>query len=104
MNDLVLRLFFLMFVLAVIWLGLVAYLFHVLKLRHPAMYEMLGSPHGFEARTTQALVTFLFSRKPESLDDPAIRSLANTMRFLLPVFLAGFVSLVVLITRSQGAA
>ena len=104
MNDLAFRLFFLMFALAVIWLGLVVYLFHLLKQRHPAMYEVLGSPRGFEARTTQALLAFLLSRKPESLADPGIRSLANIMRLLLPVYAAGFICLVVLITRSQGAA
>ena len=104
MNDLAIRLFFLMFALAVVWLGLVAYLFHVLKQRHPAMYELLGSPRGFEARTTQALFAFLVSRKPESLDDSGIKSLANFMRFLLPVYLVGFICLVVMITRSQGAA
>jgi disulfide bond formation protein DsbB len=104
MNDLAIRLFFVMFALAAIWLGLVAYLMHSLKQHHPAMYESLGSPRGFEARTTQALFTFLLSRKPESLGDSGIRSLANFMRALLPVYLAGFICLVVLITRSQGAA
>ena len=104
MNDLALRLFFVMFALAIIWLGLVAYLMHLLKQHHPAMYESLGSPRGFESRTTQALFAFLLSRKPESLGDSGIRSLANFMRVLLPVYLAGLICLVVLITRSQGAA
>ena len=103
MSDLQFRLFFVMFVLAVIWLGLGTHLMHQLKQHHPSMYESLGSPRGFEPRTTQALFTFLLSRKPESLGDSGIRSLANLMRVMLPVYLAGFIYLVVFISRSQGA-
>ena len=90
-----------LFPAAIIWLLLVARLFHVLKNDHPAMYESLGSPRGFEARTTEALFRFLLSRKPESLSNNKILLLANVMRTMLPIYVTGFAVLFALIMQSQ---
>jgi len=66
-NELTLQLFFVLFFIGMFWLGLVAYMFHLLQQRYPAMYQSLGSLRGFEAWTTQAVFVFLLSRRPESL-------------------------------------
>jgi hypothetical protein len=104
MDIYAIRLFAVMFFLAVAWLVMVSFLFHVLKTRHSVMYERLGSPRGFEPRATQALVSFLASRKPESLGSSGILSLARFMRFYFIAYLACFIVLLYMVVRQQGAA
>jgi hypothetical protein len=104
MTQYILPLFFTMFVLAIVWLVLVQLLFHSLAKNHPAMHERIGSPRGFEPRATPALLSFLLTRKPESLGDSAILVRANIMRVLLVVYLVGFALLVYMTVSGQNAA
>lgn len=104
MTQYTIPLFFFMFVLAIVWLVLVQLLFRSLAKNHPAMYERIGSPRGFEPKATPALLSFLFTRKPESLGDRPMLVRANVMRTLLAVYLIGFALLVYMIVSVQNAA
>ena len=104
MSNYVIPLFFTMFALAIVWLVLVQLLFSALAKRHPAMYERIGSPRGFETKATSALFSFLLTRKPESLGDQAMLVRANIMRALLAMYLVGFALLVYMIMAAQDAA
>ena len=103
MSQYTIPLFFSMFVLAIVWLVLTQLLFRSLAKKHPAMYERIGSPRGFEPNATSALFRFLCTRKPESLGDSAMLVRANVMRVLLAVYLLGFVFLVYMIVSGQNA-
>ncbi len=94
MSNYIIPLFFSMFALAVVWLVLVQLLFRSLAKHHPAMYQRIGSPRGFEPQATPALFSFLLTSKPESLGDKAMLVRANLMRSLLAVNLIGFALLV----------
>ena len=104
MSIYVISLFFSMFALAIVWLVLVQLLFRSLAKNHPAMYERIGSPRGFEPKATSALFSFLLTRKPESLGNQALLVRANVMRVLLAVYVVGFALLVYVIMAAQNAA
>jgi hypothetical protein len=104
MSNYAIPLFFSMFALAIVWLVLVKWLFHSLAKRHPTMYERIGSPRGFEPEATSALLSFLLTRKPESLGDTAMLVRANVMRAMLAVNIIGFALLVYLVVVVQDAA
>ena len=98
----ILILFFSLFFLAILWLGLVLSLFSAMSKNHPEMYLSLGSPRGFEPKTTEALFRFLLSRRPESLGDKNMMIQVTTMRILLPIYVLGFAILVFLVVQSDG--
>ena len=89
MQDFRLPLFFAMFGLLIVWLVLVLVLFAKIKSNHPKMYQLLGGPNAFEGKATQVLLSFLFSRKPESLQDSRLLMHTNIMRALLVVYVIG---------------
>lgn len=104
MTNFIVLLFFAMLSLAIIWLVLVQILFRALANRHPEMHKRIGSPRGFETQATSSLLSFLLTRKPESLGDRAILVQTNAMRVLLIVYVAGFAILVYGIMSAHNAA
>ncbi|WP_372018041.1 hypothetical protein [Pseudoxanthomonas sp. 10H] len=104
MTNFTLPLFFALFCLAIVWLVLVQMLFRALADKHPEMHQRIGSPRGFGAQATSALLSFLLTRKPESLGDRAVLLQANVMRVLLVVYVASFAILVYGIMSAQNAA
>jgi hypothetical protein len=103
MQEFLFPLFFTMFGLAIVWLVLAFTLFARLKSDYPEMHKILGSPRGFEPQATQALFSFLLTRKPESLNDSGLLVQANVMRVLLVIYVVGF-ALLVYLTMNQAKA
>ncbi len=97
-------LFFSLIGLAIVWLVSTLLLFRSLEKKHPAMHERIGSPRGFESQAAVALLSFLLTNKPESLDDGAILLHAHLMRVLLVVHLVGSGVLVYSLSAGQHAA
>jgi hypothetical protein len=104
MTNFIILLFFAMLSLAIVWLVLVQVLFRTLANKHPEMHKRLGSPRGFETQATSALLTFLLTRKPESLGDRVVLLQTNVMRVLLVVYVTGFAILVYGIMSTHNAA
>lgn len=104
MSSFIIPLFFTLFCLAIVWLVLVQVLFRALAERHPDMHRRIGSPRGFGARTTSALLAFLLTGKPESLGDRRLLWQSNVMRILLAAYVTGFAVLVYCIVSAQDAA
>lgn len=90
-------LFFILFSLAIIWLGLAWSLLAAIRDRHPGLHAELGSPRGFEPQATQALFMFLYTRRPERLGDAELIGRAWLMRIFFPVYLIGFLALILLV-------
>ena len=103
MKEFLEPLFFAIFGLVIVWLVLALTLFARLKSKHPKMHKILGSPRAFEPRATQALLSFLFTRKPESLNDFGFLVHAYAMRVLFVIYILGFFLLGYL-TMNQGKA
>lgn len=85
--------FFVLFAMAIVWLVLAWNLLGAIRVRHPNLHAELGSPRGFEPQATQALFTFLYTRRPERLGDPRLLSQAWFMRVFFPIYLVGFIVL-----------
>jgi hypothetical protein len=82
-----------LFILAIVWLGLIVWLFRRLRLRHPATYEAMGSPSLFwnnSMRNNWLLLKFLFGGQWRALGDARLSAVIRGMRVLLIVSLAGF--------------
>src|SRR5690349_804444 len=97
-------LFFILFAMSLGWLAMVRSLFESLEENHSQKYEEMGEPSLFAkntARTNWALLKFLFTRAPEALNDSSLMVSVNVMRVWLPLYLAGFVWLVVVATSSH---
>lgn len=92
-------LFIALFASAIVWLVLAWTLLAAIRNRHPSMYTELGSPRGFEPQATQALFSFLYTRRPEKLGDSRLLSQAWFMRFYFPTYLLWFLLLIYLIPR-----
>jgi len=89
-------LFVALFAMAVIWLFLAWGLLSAIRTRHPSLHSELGSPRGFEPQATQALLMFLYTRRPERLGDSQLLSRAWLMRLYLPIYVFGFLLLILL--------
>jgi len=75
-----------LFVMAIVWLGAVAWLFRRLRNYHQPAYESLGSPTLFWnnlPRNQWLFAKFLFSSQWKSLDDPMLIRVCWIMRILL---------------------
>lgn len=105
MQALILPLFLICFVTAAAWVfSIVPNWLHDLELRHEEMFKRLGSPRGFEPNVTQALLSYLFSRKPESLGDSHMVRQANLMRFVFVAYMVCFGALISIIMLAEKSA
>ncbi len=68
------------------WLLSVSSLYRVLRRDHSAMYARIGSPTMFSVYSPAYLVSFLLTRKPESLADPQLLRRAWKLRITLAVY------------------
>jgi hypothetical protein len=84
-------------VLAIIWLGLVLWLFRRLRRFHSATYESIGSPTLFwnnSPRLNLLFARFLFSSQSSQLGDPALSTVCWVMRVLLCIYMVLFLAFV----------
>ena len=68
------------------WLLSVSSLYRVLRRDHSAMYVRIGSPTMFSVYSPAHLVSFLLTRKPESLGDPQLLRRAWKLRVTLAIY------------------
>lgn len=97
-------LFLVLFAMSFGWLAMVRALFVSLEENHSREYEKMGKPTlltNNTARTNWALLKFLFSSAPETLNDSRLLFQVNAMRLWLPLHLAGFVWLVIIAISSN---
>jgi hypothetical protein len=96
MNVPVELLFGLLLVMVAIWFALILWLFKRLRLRHPSVFESLGSPSLFwnnSPRNNLRFLGFLFGSEPRQLQDQTIVRVCVFMR----VFLAAYVILFIVL-------
>ena len=87
-----------LFALAVIWLILIVWTFHRLRIRHVATYEAIGSPSLFwnnSMRNNWLFAKFLFRGQWQSLNDSTLAAVARLMQVLIVVYFVGLVGWVV---------
>jgi len=72
--------------LTIYWLLSVSSLYRALRRDHSAMYARIGSPTMFSVYSSAYLVSFLFTRKPESLADPQVLRRAWKLRITLAIY------------------
>ena len=106
---------------ALAWLSLAAALYRGLRLRHPALYERLGSPTEFGGYPIRIfgitvfeasgnppmgfrLIAFIYGSEVRQLDDPGLRRICGVMRVLFPTFVVGFLSFVLTLLIQRGAS
>jgi hypothetical protein len=88
-----------LFVLAVIGMGLIAWIFHRLRNNHSATYEALGSPSLFwnnSLRNNWLFFKFLFRGQWRDLNDPRLAAVARATQVLFVVYMVGFLGLVII--------
>jgi hypothetical protein len=88
--------FGILFAMAVIWLGLIFWMFRRLRVRHVATYEAIGSPSLFwnnSMRNNWLFIKFLFQGQWRSLDDAQLAGVARFMQVMFVVYIAGFIAL-----------
>lgn len=98
-------LFFVLFVMAIIWLVMVWHLFRRLARQHAGKYEEMGRPSLFlnnNFRTNFRFLKFLLTREPERLADEALTFQVNVMRAWFAVYLVGFAAMSWMVTHQQG--
>ena len=82
-----------LFVMVIVWLGLVLWLFHRLRHRHAATYEAIGSPSLFwnnSMRNNWLFLKFLFQGQWQSLGDSQLAIVARFMQIFLVLYLVAF--------------
>jgi hypothetical protein len=91
-------LFVVMFVLILVWFGLITKLFQMLRINHPEKYKAMGEPTlimNNSLRNNIAFMRFLFCREDRSLGDPKLSKLTAFMFYFALVYLLLFIFLFV---------
>ena len=79
-----------------IWLGVIAWTFRRLRLRHAATYEAIGSPDLFRNntwRTNWLFLRFLFGGPWRALDDETLAVAIRVLRGMFVTYILGSVGL-----------
>ena len=87
------------FAAVVVWLGLVLWVFHRLRIRHLATFEAIGSPSliwNNSMRTNWLFLKFLFGPTWKQLGDQRLALVLNVMRVYIVAYLVGFAALFVM--------
>lgn len=96
------KLFFLLFFLAICWFVFIEVVFFRLKKYHNKEYKMLGEPSIFwnnSLRNNFLFAKFLFARKYQKLNDKYLENICKGMLIFLIIYLVFFVSMIVLIFK-----
>jgi hypothetical protein len=81
-----------------IWFALILWLFRRLRLRHPSVFESLGSPSLFwnnSPRNNFRFLRFLVGSEPSQLQDQTLVRVCAFMRVFLAAYLVLFIVLLV---------
>ncbi len=92
-------LFVSLFAAAVVWLGLVLWVFHRLRNRHLATFEAIGSPSliwNNSMRTNWLFFKFLFGPTWQQLDDRRLAVVLHVMRVYIVMYLVAFAAMFVM--------
>jgi len=87
--------FVMLFATAAVWLLLIARLFSLLRDRHPAAYEAMGSPSLFwnnSVRNQWLFLKFVMTSRGRNFDDREIVRLVGFIRIILVVYPMLFVA------------
>jgi len=96
------KLFFLLFCLAICWFVFLKIIFSRLKKYHIEEYKALGEPGVFwnnSLRNNFLFAKFLFARKYKKLNDKFIQVACDLMLAILILYFILFVSLIFLIAK-----
>jgi hypothetical protein len=91
-------LFCTLFLMALIWFGLILWVFGRLRSRHPLVFESLGSPSLFwhsSPRNNLRFFRFLFSAEPSGLQDEKLARVCILMRYFFFVYTLLFLVLII---------
>jgi hypothetical protein len=98
MPPAVIVLFESLFVMVLIWFGLILWVFGRLRSRHPLVFESLGSPSLFwnnSPRNNFRFLRFLFSAESKGLEDRSLARVCIFMRFYLVAYTVLFLTLMI---------
>ena len=99
MDTTFLKCFVALFGMAFVWFGLIIWVFHRLRTRHPAVYDSIGAPTLFwnnSIRNNCLFLAFLFGSRPRELQDAALTRTCVVMRIWLVSYVLLFVATIYL--------
>ena len=94
-----------LFPLVLVWFGLCANLFRILRIRHPEKYSSMGSPTLFwrnSPATGFALLKFIWRREDRVLGDGGLSKLTVAMRLFFMIYSLIFLFTAISMFTTQG--